>query len=205
MGGVVLPAQLRQEAGGNIQGGGGGGPLPDQLEAQTLRQVSGRHTGGLQALEGVQSLLDERLGDLELRQAVQVFLKQIAVLIHQLGHIGAKSQQGLWQTEPLQLIPEEGLQALGLPVGTSLFRRGLGVVGEGGAVCTGIQPCGLPAQLLIGLAQLRGLLLLQQGVFLGGPVQILCQLLAVHLQDLHGLKQLGRKLELLPQFRFQRD
>ena len=69
----------------------------------------------------------------------------------------------------------------------------------------GVDPAGFLPQLLIGAAQGGGVLLLQQGVFLAETAHILQKLLGVHLQDFHGLEQLGGELELLAQFGFQRD
>lgn len=59
-----------------------------------------------------------------------------------------------------------------------------------------------PAQLGVGILKTCGALRLQQGVFLAGPAEIFRQVLYVHLQNFHGLEQLGRELELLPQFGF---
>ncbi len=63
-------------------------------------------------------------------------------------------------------------------------------MGEGGAMEAGVDPAGLLTQLLIGTAERGGILLLHNGIFLADFVQILQQLLGVHLQDLHGLQQL---------------
>ena len=103
---------------------------------------------------------------------------------------------------PFQLIPEEGGEALRLPVCGAPLRNGALLMEKGAAVRAGVQPAGCPAQLGVCALQAGGALRLQQRVFLTGAPQVLRQVLHVHLQDLHGLEQLRRQLELLPEFGF---
>ena len=103
---------------------------------------------------------------------------------------------------PLQLIPQEGGETLRFPICGAPLRYGPVLVEKGAALGTGVQPAGGPAQLGVGVLQTGGALRLQQGIFLAGPAEIFRQVLYVHLQNFHGLEQLGRELELLPQFGF---
>ena len=94
-GAVVFAAQLCQEPGGNVHGVGDGFFLPAQLQHQTLRQIPRAHTGRLQRLQKIQRLIHHGLRDLHFRQAVQILLRQIAVLIHHLRQIFGQRQQRL--------------------------------------------------------------------------------------------------------------
>ena len=202
---VVLPPQLRQEPGGDIQHGGGDIVPAGQLQQQAFGQVPGAHSGGLQALDGLQALVDQRLGNVQLLQPLQVPGVQIPVLVHHIGYVFGQGQQGLGQPLPVQLVTEKGLQALCLPVCPATFRQIVVLVGEGGGVDTAVDPAGLLAQLVVSAAEVRVVLLLHQRVFLGDFSQVFQQLLGVHLQNFHGLQQLRRQLQLLPQLGFQRD
>ena len=75
-------------------------------------------------------------------------------------------------------------------------------MGEGGSVHAAVQPAGLLPQLLVGIPQGGGVLLLQNRVFLRHPAKVIQKLLRVHLQNLHGLQKLRRQLQLLPQIGF---
>ena len=201
-GAVVLPAQLRQEPGGDIHGVGDGFFLAAQLQYQTFRQVPGAYAGRLQGLDNVQSLIHHGLGNFHLRQAVQVLLGQIAVLVHHLRHVFCQGQQRLGQPLPLQLVGQESGETVQLLVqGSWLHGRAL-LMGEGGAEVPGIQPAGLLPQFRVGGLEVRGVAEFQGGVFLRQLSQVVQKLLGVHLQNFHGLQQLGRQLQLLPQFCF---
>ena len=149
-------------------------------------------------MQRIQRLLHHICRYLQLRQTVQIFLRQITVLIHQLRHIFAQGQHGLWQPLTLQLVAEERAEALQRPVHGSRLRRPILLMGKGAAERPGVQPaCPLP-QALIGGAEVGGIGQLQRWIFLRQPPQIVQKLLRVHLQDLHGLQKLGRQLQLLP-------
>ena len=179
--------------------------LPGQLQQQALRQVPGTHARRVQTLDGGQGLVQQRAGHLHVLQSVQVLLGQISVLVHQLRQIPAQGQEGLGKPPPVQLVPEEGGKALRLPVQSAPLRGGCVLMDKGAAVEAAVDPAGLLAQFLVGAAQGRGILLFHQRIFLTDFAQVLQQLLGVHLQNLHGLEQLRRQLQLLPQLRFQRD
>ena len=193
---MLLP-QVRQEPPDDLHVQGGGVLPAGQLQQQALRQGPGPHSGGVQALEGLQGLLDQGLGDLQIRHAVQVLLTQTALLVHQLRQIPAQGQQGLGQPPALQLVTEEGGEALRLPVGGAPVRHGAAAVLRQSAV----DPVDLLPQLLIGPVEGGEVRLLHQRVLLADLVQVLQELLGVHLQQLHRLQQLRRQLQLLPQFR----
>lgn len=96
----------------------------------------------------------------------------------------------------MNLVPEEGGEALQAVVHGPGF-RGRVLMGKGGPVPdAAVDPPGLAAQFLIG--PLRRVGLVQQGVFLRLAGEVFQQLLGGHLQDLHGLHQLGGQLQLLP-------
>ena len=192
---VVLLSQIRQEPPDDLHVQRGGILLTGQLQQQALGEGPGAHTGGVQALQCLQGLLDQRLGDLQIRHAVQILLAETALLVHQLRQIPAQGQQGLWHAPALQLVAEEGGEALRLPVRDAPLRHGAGAVLRQSAV----DPVDLLPQRLVGLVELRQVRLLHQRVLLADLVQVLQQLLRVHLQKLHGLQQLGRQLQLLPQ------
>ena len=107
----MLLSQLRQKPGGNIYYRRRDVFLPGQLQQQALGEIPGSHAGGVQGLDGVQGLLDQRLRDLQLPQAVQVGIVQVAVLIHHFRNVLGQGQQGFWQAPSLQLVPEKGGQA----------------------------------------------------------------------------------------------
>ena len=199
----MLPAQLRQEPGDNVHHGGRGVPTAGQLQKQAFLQVPGSHTGRVQTLDGPQRLGNQGIRDVHLQETIQVLLGQIAVLVHQLGDVFGQGQQGLGQMLPVQLITQEGGETLRLPVHGPPLRQTVFLVGKGGAIDTAVDPAGLLPQFLIGAAEGGVVLLLQQGVFLRGAAQIFQQLLGIHLQDFHGLQQLRRQLQFLPQFCFQ--
>ena len=173
--------------------------LPGQLQKQTFGERGGAYARGLQTLQRLQSLGDKHRGNLQFFQARQVLGGEIAVLVHQLRHVFGQGQQRLGQTLPVQLVTEEGGQALCFPIHDAPLRVSGFAVGKGGAVYAAVQPVGLLAQFLIGLPQGGGVFLLQHRIFLRDPVQVLQQLLGVHLQDFHGLQELRCQLQLLPQ------
>ena len=197
----MLPPQLREEAGGNVHGHRVRALPAAELEQQALGQGPGPHPRGIQALECVQGLVREGLGNPHGGQAVQVLLGQVPVLVHQLRQILAQGRQGLGKPEAVNLVPEERGQALQAAVLPPGLHGGL-LVGEGGPVPdAAVNPPRLAAELLIG--PLRRVGLVQQGVFLRLAGEVFQQLLGGHLQDLHGLHQLRGQLQLLAQFGFQ--
>ena len=105
---------------------------------------------------------------------------------------------------PFQLIPEEGGEALRLPVCGAPLRNGALPSWRKVPLC-GPASSQLAARRswAYALCRLAGLSRLQQRVFLTGAPQVLPPVLHVHLQDLHGLEQLRRQLELLPEFGFK--
>ena len=176
--------------------------LPGQLQKQAFRQAPGAHARRVQALQRLQSLGDEGLGDFQFLQSFQVLGGQVAVLVHQLRHVFAQGQQGLGQPPAVQLVAEKSGKAFRLPVHGASLRVDALLMGKGGAVDAAVQPACLLPKLFVGVAQVGGVLLLQHGVFLRDPVQVFQQLLGVHLQDFHRLQKLGRQLQLLPQLGF---
>ena len=197
----MLLAQVRQEAADDLHIQGGGSILPGQLQQQALRQGPGAHAGGVQALEGLQRLLSQGLGDLQLCHAVQVLLAEAALLVHQLCQIPGQGQQGLGQAPALQLVAKEGGEALRLPVRGAPVRHGAVAVLRQAA----IDPVDLLPQGLIGFVEGGQISLLHQRVFFADLVQIVQQLLGVHLQKLHGLQELGGELQLLPKLCAEMD
>ena len=181
---VMLLAQVRQEAADDLHIQGGGSILPGQLQQQALRQGPGAHAGGVQALEGLQRLLGQGLGDLQICHAVQVLLAEAALLVHQLCQIPGQGQQGLGQAPALQLVAKEGGEALRLPVRGAPVRHGAVAVLRQAA----IDPVDLLPQGLIGFVEGGQISLLHQRVFFADLVQIVQQLLRIHLQDFHGLQ-----------------
>ena len=200
-GSVVLPPQLRKETGGDVHGHGVSAVPAAELKQQALGEGPGPHAGGLQALEGVQGPLRQGLGNLHRGQAVQVLLAEVAVPVHQFRQVLAQGRQRLGEPEAVNLVPEEGGEALQAVVhGPGLQGRFL--VGEGGPDAA-VNPPRLAAKLLIG--PLRRVGLVQQGVLLRLAGKVFQKLLGGHLQNLHGLHQLGGQLQLLAQFGFQLD
>ena len=109
-----------------------------------------RFSAARTSLHGLQRLLDQRLGDLQIHHAVQILLAEAAVLIHQLRQIPGQGQQRLGQPQPLQLVTEEGGEALGLPVCDAPLRHGAVAVFRQAAV----DPVDLLPQGLIGAVEL---------------------------------------------------
>lgn len=75
-------------------------------------------------------------------------------------------------------------------------------MGKGGAEVSGIQPAGLLPQFRVRGPEVRSVAEFQGGIFLRQLSQIVQEFLGVHLQNLHGLQQLGRQLQFLPQLCF---
>ena len=107
----MLPPQLREKPGGDLHRHRVAAAPAAKLEQETLGEGPGPHPGGLQALEGVQGLVRQGLGNLHGGETLQVLLGQIAVLVHQLRQIDAQGRQGLGEPEAVNLVPEEGGEA----------------------------------------------------------------------------------------------
>ena len=151
---IVAAAQFREEPCGNVHSVGDVVLPAAQLKHQALRQIPGAHTGRLQGLNRIQCLIHHGLGDFHLRQAVQILLRQISVLVHQLRHIFTQGQHGLRQSFPFQLIAEKRRQAVQLLISRSRLRWGILLMGKGGPKGPRVQPTGFLTQLRVGRAKL---------------------------------------------------
>ena len=176
-----------------------------QLQQQTVFEIPRGHTGRLQGLEGTDRLLNQLIWNAQLLHAFQILGPQIAVRIQQFRQVFAQGQYRRGQLSALQLVTKKGGERLCFPIpGAGLLRGAVvsillrGMVEAGG----GIQPADLLLKLMELLLQGRRILFFKGGVFLRQRIDVLQQLLRIHLQDLHGLQQLGGQAEPLLQSGF---
>ena len=141
------------------------------MQQQTFLYAAGTHPGGLQRLQHGKRPVDQRWVDAQMLYGRHVLAVQIAVVIQQLHHVAAQGGGRLVQPSVLQLPGETGGKGCHGAVPAPGFRDESGWLAASAGIDAVLYP-------------------LQQGVFFGGALQKVRQLLGGHQQHPGGLQQL---------------
>ena len=184
-GGVLLFAQQRKTVGHDLLRRRFPRAAALQLQQQTFLHAAGTHPGRLQRLQHGKRPFDQRRVDAQMLYGRHVLAVQIAVVIQQFHHVAAQGGGGLVQPSVLQLPGKAGGKGCHGAVPAPSFRDESGWLAASAGIGAVLYP-------------------FQQGVFLGGTLQKVRQLLGGHQQHPGGLQQLRRYsqclLRLQPQF-----